>query len=339
MRSLGIAVAHDDPRIVDEVVHALEATTDLYLALDPARASVLLAGPGALARVGGDPPPGVALVALSADGDVAGAARGALACRAHGLVCWPEDRPALASIAREAASRARLRTGGSDGAVLGIVGARGGVGATTVAALLARALPEGVVVDLDAAGAGQVNFAPPDAEAGLPEVMAAIEDLDLETFGGAFVPHAAGRALFAPPRSPAPDRNGVHRLIDLVRASFPFAVLDVGRGSEDAGRAVVERADALVCVCGPDVASVRGARALAAEVDRAIGFVLNGARRWRLGARDLERVLGAPPVAVIPQDPRVRRAGEAGRLPAGGPARRAAGRLADRLAKELAGGR
>jgi pilus assembly protein CpaE len=338
VRSLGVAVAHPDPGVVDELVHALESEGDLYLALDPAKASVLLAGESALADIDGARPGGSAIVGVAADHDVARVARAALRCGAHEIVCWPEDRGLLRSIVRDAASRARIAAGRSDGRIVAVAGARGGVGTTTVAAMLARALPESAVVDFDSVGAGQSAFMADGAEPTLPDVVAAVEDLDPQSLAAAMSEHAAGRAVCSPPRGAVPSKQQAGRLVALLRGTVATTVFDLGRGADEAAHAVLAAADEIVCVCGPDVASMSGARTFAAVTGRAPRVVLNLASRMRLSARDVGRVLGARPVAVVPLDPAVRRGGESGRLPGRGPARRALDRLARRLSAEAADG-
>lgn len=329
MRSIGVAISHPDPGLVDELAHAVEAAPDLYLALEPAKASVVVAGAAELRAYASDPPgAGVAIVGLAAGGDLADVARVALRCRAQEIVCWPDDRAGLREAVRDAASRARLAAGGVDGRIVAVVGARGGVGTTTVAALIARALPDAVIVDLDAAGGGQSAFLPPDVEPTLDTVLGVVEDLDPRGLGSAFVPHAAGRALCASPRTIAPSGERVGRLVSLLRATVPIAVIDVGRAGDAGTQSVVGHADAAVCVCGPDLQSMRGARAIGAAVPP-IRYVLNQATRLRLSVRDVTRVLGVAPAAVIRLDPSVRRAGEAGRLPA------KAGRTLERLTRAL----
>lgn len=336
MRSIGVAVAHPDPGIVDELVHAVEAEGDLYLALDPAKASVVLAGGDELERIVGRPPPeGTAIVGLAANGDLVDVSRAALRCRAQQIVCWPQDRAALRQILREAASRARLDAGRLEGRSIAVAGVRGGAGASTVAAMLARAL-EAVVVDLDSIGAGQGSFLTDDAEPTLGTVLAAVDDLDPQALSAALVPHAAGVALCGEPRSRAATVPQAERLAALVRASAKLSVFDVGRAGDDAAREVLRGADVRLLVCGPDVASMRGARALL-DVGEA-QIVLNHAARGRVSAREVRRVLGVAPSAVVPADRRVRRAGEAGRLSRRGRARRVIDTFAGRLFAEAADG-
>jgi Flp pilus assembly CpaE family ATPase len=333
VRSIGVAVAHPDPGLVDELVHAVESSDDLYLALDHSKASVVLAGGHVLAGIAGSPPPeGTAVVGLAGDHDLVEVSRAALRCNAHEIVCWPQDRPSLRGILREAASRARLAARRADGRIIGIVGARGGAGTTTIAAMLARELGA-VVVDLDVAGAGQSAFLIDGAEPMLGEVFSAVDDLDGQALSAAITPHAAGRALTSAPRSVAPTGDQASRLVALLRACMDASVCDLGRACDPAGRAVLAEADTVVCVCAPDVASMRGARGLIEESNAGIRIVLNRAERGRITSREAARVLGAPPSAVVAEDRGLRRAGEAGRLPTRGPARRTLERFAQEIAE------
>lgn len=339
MRSIGVAVAHPDPGVVDELVHALEAAPDLYLALDESKASVLVAGAAAMRARSSEPSvAGRAMVGLAVDGDLAEVARVALGCRADGLVAWPADREGLRVAIREAASRARLSVAGSDGKLIAVAGARGGTGASTVAGMLTAALDGAVVVDLDPGGGGQSAFVPPDTDATLDTVLDVVDELDPAGLRSAFSKHAAGSALCASRRRAPAAREQIERLMLLLRATVPHAVADLGRASDAGCRAAIREADLLLCVCAPDLQSMRGARRLA-ESTPGIRFVLNSSTRMRLSPRDVARVLGSPPLEVIPLDPAIRKAGEAGRFPTRGPGRRAANRLAATIKKELADGR
>lgn len=332
LSSIGVVVAHPDPGIADELVHAIEAEPDFYLALDPEKAAVVLAGAPSLRSLAA--PPGVAVVGVSGDHELAAVARESLRHRAQAVLSWPGERSAFRAIVRDAATRARLAATRMDGKIVAVAGARGGAGTSTVAALLARAISDAAIVDLDAGGA-QAAFLRDGAEPTFADVLGAIEDLDPRSFATALVPHASGRALCAAPRSRQANVAEAERLVTLLRATVPVAVCDVGRVDTEACRHVLSAADVGVIVCAPDVASMRGVRALAATAAR---IVLNRSERMRLSPRDLRRVLGAPPVAVVPFDSAVRRAGELGRLPRRGAARRAVEKLATTLMREVADG-
>jgi len=329
VRSLGVAVSHPDPGISDELVHAVEAESDLYLALDPAKAAVVLAGGAELSAVARHASQ-AALIGVAAERDVAEVAREALRCGAQEIVVWPRDRAGLRSIVRDAASRARIASGRADGRVFAVCGARGGAGATTIAAMLAHAA-EAPVVDLETMSAGQSSFLADGAEPTLAAVLSAVDDLDPASVVTAMSSHASGRAICASPRSEAPGDERALRLLDLMRAAVPLTIVDIGRVTDAATRAAAGSADLVLCVCVPDVAALRGSRALMHETGSRIEVVLNRAARMRLRARDVERVIGRPPIAVVPDDPRVRRAGESGRLPQRGTAKRAIEALVGRI--------
>jgi len=326
VRSLGIAVAHPDPGISDELLHAVEAESDLYVALDPAKAAVVLAAGPELSALAGHIGQ-AALIGVAASSDVADVAREALRCGAHEIVVWPRDRAGLHAIVRDAASRARIAAGRSDGRVVVVCGARGGAGTSTIAAMLARAT-SAPIVDLDTVGGGQAGFLADDAEPTLAAVVAAVDDLDPSSVIGAMSSHAAGRAICAGPRSAQPGDEQALRLLDLMRAAVPLTVVDAGRVVDPAARAAVGSAEVALCVCLPDVSSLRGVRALIGEAGTGVEVVLNRPARFRLGARDVERVTGKAPIATVRDDARVRRAGESGRLPSRGAAKRAIDGLA-----------
>jgi Flp pilus assembly CpaE family ATPase len=119
-------------------------------------------------------------------------------------------------------------------------------------------------------------------------------------------------------------------LTALLRGSVGTAVCDLGRADSPAAAPVLAAADVVLCVYAPDVASMRGARALPVPAR----VVLNQAARARLHGRDVARVLGERPAGVIPFDARVRRSGETGRLPARGAATKAIRALASTIQGE-----
>jgi Flp pilus assembly CpaE family ATPase len=88
-----------------------------------------------------------------------------------------------------------------------------------------------------------------------------------------------------------------------------------------------------------DVTSFRGGRRALEALDAAglaprVGLVVNRAARADLTPKDVERVFGSPPLAIVPVDRRVGREQDRGRLLRGrGRAVRAIERLADRVAE------
>jgi Flp pilus assembly CpaE family ATPase len=309
--ALGVYVLGDDVSVVESVTLAIERSEDVFVAPTMDRAEVVLAAPGALASR--SPPDGAALVVL-ADADPLASARAAIARSAHGILGWPEEAHELSLRLREAAARRRA-AGRPPGRIISIVAARGGAGASTVGAYVAREL-EAVLVDLEGGPAGQALYAPEAPAVTLTELAPVWDELTPDALERAAAPHAAGvRCLYG--GSDAPRSAG--RLASALRGLAPIAVVD----------GFLEEADVAIRVIGPDVGSVRCA---AQPGHTGVEFVLNRARRDGVRADDAARALGSQPLGVVPYDPRIARAADLGRFAGHG---RAVSRLR-RLARSLA---
>src|SRR5438128_1404680 len=151
--SLGVVVAHDDRFVIEQIAGVLEAVPGLFVAatsLDSARAGhVVVAGGEALVTARHVEQP---LVALASD-DPVRAARAALAAGARELIRWPEESDRLPAAILRAAAVDRAPRG--DGVMIAVAGARGGVGTSSIAAMLGASLTDCLVIDLDTVSAGQ----------------------------------------------------------------------------------------------------------------------------------------------------------------------------------------
>lgn len=292
--SIGVVVAHDVPRTVEEVAEVLEASPDLFVAgVSPAAAGgqVVVAGGAALAafRPGSGP-----LVALAGPDAIADA-RAALAAGAADIVRWPQEADRLAGAVRRAAGAV------TRGRVIAVAGARGGSGASTAAAAIAAALDEAVVVDLEGGQRALV-----EADPGPPPDLG--PDPSPDRVEAALVPHVGGaRCLHAPPAS------SVHAVLRAARAIARVALVDCGRARDGAARAAFGSADARLVLVPNDVAGVRGALALR-DVPPWRYAVLR-LRREGVAVRDVAAAIGSEPLAVVPADRRLARAADLGALP------------------------
>jgi Flp pilus assembly CpaE family ATPase len=309
--ALGVYVLGDDVSVVESVTLAIERSEDVFVAPTMDRAEVVLASPGALASR--SPPAEAALVVL-ADADLLASARAAIARSAHGILGWPAEAHGLSLRLREAAARRRA-AGRAPGRILSVVATRGGAGASTVAAYLARDL-EAVLVDLEGGPAGQALYATEAPVVTLSDLAPVWNELTPDALERALAPHAAGvGCLYG--GSEVPRSAG--RLAPALRGLAAIAVVD----------GLLEGADLAVRVIGPDVGSVR----CASQTPHAgLEFVLNRARRDGVRAGDAARALGSQPLGVVPYDPRIARAGDLGRVAGRG---RAVSRLR-KLARNLA---
>ncbi|WP_249670599.1 pilus assembly protein FlpE [Cellulomonas wangleii] len=183
--------------------------------------------------------------------------------------------------------------------VVGVVGAAGGVGASTHAALLARRLSRStstVLVDLDRGGGGL-------------DVVVGVEDVDgarwpdLRGAGGdvrgadvvALLPRWGACAVLSGDRTrSAPVDAGVR--LDVLHAlacEVGALVLDLDRAGVVDGDAPLAACDAVVVVARPDLRSVAGTLALRPRLHAAgtrCGLVVQGAAG--LGAADLAEASG-----------------------------------------------
>lgn len=185
--------------------------------------------------------------------------------------------------------------------VVGVVGAGGGVGASTHAALVARRLARGTataLVDLDPGAAGL------DVVLGVEEAEGARWP-DLRGAGGdvpgadvlALLPRWGACAVLSADRGrPEPVDPGVR--VDVLHAlagTLGALVLDLARGAVVEGDAPLPACDALVVVARPDLRCVAGALALLPRVEAAsvpCGLVVQGDPPAGLAAADLADATG-----------------------------------------------
>lgn len=327
--SLGVVVAHDDPAVLAQIAAVLESTPGLFVAatsLEAARPGhVLVAGGEVLINARATTHP---LVALASD-DAVRAARAAIAAGARDLLRWPEESERLPGAIRRAAVRTTDAVH-TDGRIVAVAGARGGIGTSTLAAMLAAAVGRCIVIDLDVAGAGQRAFAPAGPVPVLQDLPLA--DLSPEALGAALVAHTGeSAALHVRAAGEEPAIPHVNGLLRAARAKAATTIVDCGRGASLAARAVAERADVRVIVAADDVASIRGARCLAENGWADALLVLRRARPRGISRRDLVAGFQREPAIIVKTDRRVARAADLGRLPRRGP--KAIARLAEAIGR------
>jgi pilus assembly protein CpaE len=203
--------------------------------------------------------------------------------------------------------------------LIAFVGAKGGVGTTTVAVNVARAMaeirPDGVaIVDTDIQR-GQVathlDLTPRTNVADLAEddqALAQPEMLDQY-----LVRHASGLAVLASPGTP--DMEGVvggealRKVLTLLGQKREIVVVDAGSRIDERLNTTLEVADEVVFVMAPDIASLRAMKSLVQSLGHAgaavsrTTFVLNHQYQQELLKRPaVENVLGARLGFELPYD-------------------------------------
>jgi pilus assembly protein CpaE len=206
------------------------------------------------------------------------------------------------------------------GRIIAVTGAKGGVGASTVAHNIAWAIAGGldastVVVDLDIAfGTAGLNFNQ-DPPQGIAEAVFAPERLDAALLDRLLSRCSDNLALLAAPamldRTIDLGEDALEQLLDLLRASVPCIVLDVPHQWNAWVKRTVLGADEIVIVAEPELASLRNAKnfvdlARAARPnDAGARLVLNQVgvpKRPEIAPGEFAKTLGVEVLSAIPFD-------------------------------------
>jgi len=236
------------------------------------------------------------------------------------------------------------------GRVIGVVGARGGVGASSLAAALARRLARGgrhgagasgsvALADLDGAGGGIDVLLGVEGAEGLrwPDLHGArgeVSGTDLT----ALLPRWSGVTVLSADRARpgAPRAEVVADVLDALAASHDEVVLDLDRGAL-AGCGPLARCAVVLVLAARDLRSVAGVLALRGAVLAAVPdvrLVVRGPAPGGLGVLEMAHVVDLPVAASMGPQPGLDAALERG----GGPVPRRRSPLAravDRLAVGL----
>jgi pilus assembly protein CpaE len=265
-----------------------------------------------------------------------------------------EPMTVIASIARLFGSKET----GKLGQVYAFIGAKGGVGSSTVAHNVAWATAVGgdsdvMLADLDLAfGASTLAFNIEGARGAVEAVRdsARLDDTLLERLLTRRGPHMT---VLASPASLDDDgeigTEAVEKVLSVAQRNLPFVFLDLPHVWSAWTRTLLLRADQIVVTSDPCISSMRNAVSLIDALKKARPndppprLVLNQAgvgKRSEVGLSDIETVLSAPPACVLDFDPKLYSVAESRGLmieeldPKG-----KAARQFHALAQDLAGGR
>lgn len=159
--------------------------------------------------------------------------------------------------------------------LIAVLGAKGGVGSSTISNMLARELSMGAdqkTLLLDVAGGWSslpvlFGFEPTGS---LEEAIGAAEAQDMDTLDRMIfkandklsILSVGSEALFDSTVRPEP----FERLLDFVMASYPFVVLDLSGASVRVRRMVINRAHKVLLATLPTLVSLRATRGLIQEI-------------------------------------------------------------------------
>jgi pilus assembly protein CpaE len=198
------------------------------------------------------------------------------------------------------------------GEVFAFIGAKGGVGTTTVAvnvaAAIARVAGGTLLIDLNTAGGDAALMVGGEPRFSVLDALENTHRADEAFFRGLLTQAACGLPLLASPGlafGQTVDRGRVRALIEFVRSRYRYTVLDLPR----TGAASLEALDAagtVVIVANQELTTLRGAAALAASLRdadgvEAVGAVLNRYdARAALEKKDVEEIVGVPVIGRFP---------------------------------------
>ncbi|HYE00970.1 MAG TPA: AAA family ATPase [Alphaproteobacteria bacterium] len=213
--------------------------------------------------------------------------------------------------------------GRPQGRVVACIGAKGGVGSSTLAHNLAHALapagaPRSLLIDLDLAfGTADLNCNLESAQ-GIARILAdpaRIDEMLLGRFAATYQERvdllSANPDLALEGEVPA---EGLERILAVARDNWPAVVLDLPHQWTEWLRGALLAADEVVVTATLDLAALRNAKALFRWLGQRRGgerpaLLVVGrsgaARRTEIALRDFESALGAKAAAVLPEEPQI----------------------------------
>ena len=209
------------------------------------------------------------------------------------------------------------------GRSIAFVGAKGGVGSSTIAHNIAWSMSnlfgaEVVVADLDLAfGTANINFDQDPAQ-GIAEAVFSPERIDEVYLDRLLAQCAEHLSLLAAPstldRVYDFDSDAFSQVIDIAQRSAPHLVLDVPHVWNGWTRTTLSQADEIVITATPELANLRNAKNLvdflkaARANDHRPFYILNQVgvpKRPEIKPADFAKALDDEPVAIIPFEPQI----------------------------------
>jgi pilus assembly protein CpaE len=206
------------------------------------------------------------------------------------------------------------------GHVFAFIGAKGGVGSSTICHNVAWTMSEVLktdvtIADLDLAfGTTGLDFNQ-DPVQGIAEALAAPERLDDQLLDRLLTKCSEHLSIFAAPvvleRDYDISAEACDMVIDVVRQNVPFVAVDLPHGWSAWSKRVLLQADEVVITAVPDLANLRNAKNIvdllktARKNDYKPHLILNMAnlpKRQEITLREFEQALDAKALAVIEYD-------------------------------------
>jgi pilus assembly protein CpaE len=208
-------------------------------------------------------------------------------------------------------------TGGTKGEVIAFMGAKGGVGTTTVAVNVATSLAQlaggtTLLIDLHLAYGDAAVFLGTEPRFSVLDALENVARLDRAFLNG-LVGHARGglSLLASSDRATTTtvDATRVRTLIEAAAQHYKYVVLDAPR--TDITIEALEPSSRIVIVANQELATVRAATRLSAALRQRYGkerltiVVSRYDHQAEIGQEDVEKVLGSPVAHTFPSNYRI----------------------------------
>lgn len=273
-----------------------------------AAAAVLLDEAAALRCAGSGLPRRSHVVVLSTTDPVSTTWAAATRVGAQHVLTLPAQDAELVRELADAAESAR--DGTARGHVVAVIGGHGGAGASVLAAALAQAAREPLLVDLDP-WAGGIDLLLGG------ETTPGVRWPDLRVQGGRLnwsavrdaLPRLRGVSMLSGTRhGHEMDAGAADAIIDAGRRGGATVVCDVPRRLTEAGQCALDAADLVVVITSCDVRSCAATVTVApllAAINPNLGLVVRGPSPGGLGAAEIAAIAGVPLLASMRPQPRL----------------------------------
>jgi secretion/DNA translocation related CpaE-like protein len=241
----------------------------------------------------------------------------AIAVGAQHVVTLPDQDGELMAELSDAAEAAR--DDGRRGAVVAVIGGRGGAGASVFATALAQTAADALLIDADPWSGGIDLVLGSEAQAGLrwPDLSLQGGRLSIDALRDA-LPQCHGVSVLSGGRVGGDvDAAPLAAVIDAGSRGGATVICDVPRRSTAAAETALDAADLVVVVAPADVRSCAAAAAVApwvSAINPNVGVVVRGPAPSGLRSRDVAAIVGLPLLAAMRSQPDVAAALEHGGL-------------------------
>jgi pilus assembly protein CpaE len=205
------------------------------------------------------------------------------------------------------------------GRVFAFVGAKGGIGTTTVAVNVAAALgatskpQRALMIDLHQAGGDAAIYVGAEPRFSIVDALENTHRLDASFFRTLVVEAAPGTDLLASPDKPFTrplDAAKVRALIEFATNIYKYTIIDVSR-TDAAVLDALDHVSSITIVANQELATVKSASRLMASLRQRYGrekvkVVLSRSdRQADIGHADVERAVGSDIAVTFPSDYRL----------------------------------